>query len=190
MPKRGIGDRAEAAWPSWRPGADHFWEALRRADEIPGLATRSANQLHGASPWSDEHQAMVADGQRADVILTSVLDRSGYLARAARLDGPAGRDPAGEPAELVAVAREFVSGVAAADACRTTRRWTSSGVLDDSDATARTAIWPPRSTRGRPRGRGAPSRSLAGAFLERVALVADSDQIPDARTRRTPAWSP
>ena len=48
VPKRGIGDRAEAAVAEWatKQGLS-FGDALRRIDEIPGLATRSANQLRG-----------------------------------------------------------------------------------------------------------------------------------------------
>ena len=38
-------------------------------------------------------------------------------------------------------------------------------------------------------GAAEPDASL-GAFLERVALVADSDQIPTRRMPPRPAWSP
>ena len=54
VPKRGIGDRAEAAVAEWagKQGLS-FGDALRRVDEVPGLATRSANQLRGfARCWT------------------------------------------------------------------------------------------------------------------------------------------
>ena len=81
VPKRGIGDRAEAAVAdlATRQGLS-FGDALRRVDEIPGLASRSANQLMAFARFLDDHEAMVAEGIPADAILTSVLDRSGYLA--------------------------------------------------------------------------------------------------------------
>src|SRR5215207_4671889 len=81
VPKRGIGDRAEAAVADLaaRQGIS-FGDALRRIDEIPGLATRSVNQLKAFARFLDEHEAMVAAEVPADAILTSVLDRSGYLA--------------------------------------------------------------------------------------------------------------
>ena len=63
VPKRGIGDRAEAAVADWatKQGLS-FGDALRRIDEIPGLATRSANQLRGFAALLDDHEAMVAEG--------------------------------------------------------------------------------------------------------------------------------
>ena len=46
VPKRGIGDRAEAAVAELAARERiSFGDALRRVDEIPGLATRSASQL-------------------------------------------------------------------------------------------------------------------------------------------------
>ena len=39
-----------------------FGDALRRVDEIAGLATRSANQIPAFAAFLDEHEAMVADG--------------------------------------------------------------------------------------------------------------------------------
>ena len=80
-PKRGIGDRAEACVNALAERERiTFWEALVRADEAPGLATRSLKNIQGFVAMIQELQSMVAAGERADVILESVLERSGYLA--------------------------------------------------------------------------------------------------------------
>jgi DNA helicase-2/ATP-dependent DNA helicase PcrA len=170
VPKRGIGDRAEAAVAAWATKQGiRFGEALHRLDEVPGLATRSANQLRGFAQLLDDHEAMVADGLPADAILTSVLERSGYLAE---LHGSA--DPQDETRlenllELITVAREFVSGVATLSA-------TDDDLVDDFGVVADldAALDPEADLAA---GAAEPDPSL-GAFLERVALVADSDQIP------------
>ena len=80
-PKRGIGDRAVACVNEF---ADReritFWEALQRADEAPGLATRALANIEGFVALVSELQSMVEGGERPDVVLEAVLDRSGYLA--------------------------------------------------------------------------------------------------------------
>ena len=102
---------------------------------------------------------MVDAGERADVVLESVLARSGYLAELEASDDPQDETRVENLAELVAVAREFSDDPVAGPSA------------DPADVDAGTV---------------APGLS---DFLERVALVADSDQIPDSPTRRTPAWS-
>ena len=113
VPKRGIGDRAESAVADLaaREGIS-FGDALRRVDEIPGLASRSANQLKVFAKFLDDHEAMVAEGMPADAILTSVLDRSGYLADLHGSTDPQDETRLENLKELITVAREFVTGVA------------------------------------------------------------------------------
>ena len=41
-----------------------FGDALRQVDEIPGLASRSANQLRAFAQFLDDHEAMVAGACR------------------------------------------------------------------------------------------------------------------------------
>ena len=150
-PKRGIGDRAVECVQAL---ADRdrilFWEALRRAEDAPGLATRSLKAIEGFVGMVDELQSMVDAAERPDVILESVLARSGYLAELEASDDPQDDTRVENLAELVAVAREFSDDPVAGPSA------------DPADVDA---------------GIVAPGLS---DFLERVALVADADQIPDA----------
>src|SRR3546814_6131124 len=69
-PKRGIGDRAEAMVSAFaeREGII-FFEALRRAGEATGIATRSLNAIIGFVAMIEELQSMVDAGERPDVVL-------------------------------------------------------------------------------------------------------------------------
>ena len=149
-PKRGIGDRAVACVQALAERERiTFWEALRRAEDAPGLATRSLTNIRGFVAMVEELQSMVEAGERADVILETVLARSGYLAELEASDDPQDDTRVENLAELVAVAREFSDDPVAGPSA------------DPADVDAGTV---------------APG---LGDFLERVALVADTDQIPD-----------
>ena len=146
VPKRGIGDRAEACVEAYAQRERmSFWSALRRADEAPGVATRSLTCIQGFVAIMEELQQMVAAGEPADVVLEAALSRSGYQEDLERSHDPQDESRLENLAELVAVAREFVGEAA------------DTGPADEE---------------------GLQPGSL-GAFLERVALVADADQIPD-----------
>ncbi len=150
-PKRGIGERAEACIAALAErDRITFWEALTRADQAPGLVSRSLKAINGFVALAEELQSMVDGGERADVIVESVLDRSGYLAELEASDDPQDASRVENLAELVAVAREFSDDPVAGPSA------------DPADVEA-----------------GFVTPSL-GDFLERVALVADADQIPDA----------
>ncbi|RYE79047.1 MAG: ATP-dependent DNA helicase PcrA, partial [Myxococcales bacterium] len=88
-PKRGIGDRAEAMIEAFatREGIT-FWQGLQRAEEAPGVATRSFNAIRGFVDVIEELQSMVAAGERADVVLETALERSGYLKELEDSDDP------------------------------------------------------------------------------------------------------
>ena len=152
-PKRGIGDRAVACVTALaeREGLI-FWEALRRAKDAVGLASRSLNAITGFVGLVDELQSMVDGGERPDVVLETVLERTGYLAELEGSDDPQDQTRVENLAELVAVAREFADDPVAGPSADPTE---------------------PGDTVG-----GAETPGLAD-FLERVALVADTDQIPD-----------
>ncbi|MFL6025535.1 MAG: UvrD-helicase domain-containing protein [Friedmanniella sp.] len=197
VPKRGIGDRAEAAVADLANRERiSFGEALRRVDDIRGLATRSANQLRAFVDLMDAHEAMVAEGAPADQILTSVLEQSGYLAELQGSDDPQDQTRLENLIELVTVAREFVSGVAVLSATDLDADGTdvadefallevpAGSVPGDGPAPAVRLAGDPAVDVLNPEqdlaaGAAEVDASL-GAFLERVALVADSDQIPSS----------
>ncbi len=153
-PKRGIGDRAEACVAAYAERERIiFFEALRQADQAPGIATRSLKSIQPFVAMVEELQSMVAAGERPDVILESVLANSGYLTELESSDDPQDETRLENLAELVAVAREFADAPMAGP---------SADPSDPDDTVA-----------------GTETPGLAD-FLERVALVADSDQIPPA----------
>ncbi len=154
-PRRGIGDRAEAMIEAFsRRDGLRFWEALQRAGEAPGVATRSLNAITGFVEMIEQLQSMVEAGERADVVLETALERSGYLKELEESDDPQDETRLENLAELVAVAREF----------------SDDPLVGPSADPADPELAPPG----------------LGDFLERVALVADSDQIPDEPEGESP----
>ena len=154
VPRRGIGARAEAAIEALAAAERiAFGQALDRASEAPGLATRSRTQIEGFAALLAEHRAMMAAGQPADAILSSILEKSGYIAELSNSDDPQDATRLENLVELVSVAQEFVVAAHTVDL-----------PADGGELAA---------------GAPEPDDSLP-AFLERIALVADSDQIPDA----------
>jgi DNA helicase-2/ATP-dependent DNA helicase PcrA len=171
VPKRGIGDRAEACVEALaQRDRITFWQALQRAEEAPGIASRSLNAVRAFVDMVEELQSMVAAGERPDVILEEALARSGYLKELENSDDPQDETRLENLGELVAVAREFSDEGASAGAAGEAIEGAIEGARggdgevggDDGGAEAA--------------GPGGPS---LGDFLERVALVADTDQIPD-----------
>ncbi|RRD06626.1 DNA helicase PcrA [Arachnia propionica] len=155
VPRRGIGERAEAAIASLAAATRiSFFEALTRSDEAPGLSTRSAKQIRTFVDLIETHRVQMAQGRPAHEILTSVLTGSGYLAELQNSTDPQDETRLENLEELVSVAAEFVAAANTVD-------------LDDEDAGSPLAAGMPE-----------PDDSLP-AFLERIALVADSDQVPD-----------
>ncbi|GAA2979585.1 DNA helicase PcrA [Streptomyces drozdowiczii] len=142
VPKRGIGDRAEAMIDalSLREKIT-FPQALRRIDEAYGMAARSANAVKRFNTLMEELRTVVESGAGPAVVLEAVLERTGYLAELQASTDPQDETRIENLQELAAVALEF------------------------------------EQDRGEEEGAG----TLA-EFLEKVALVADSDQIPDEDT--------
>ncbi|WP_405899451.1 DNA helicase PcrA [Streptomyces sp. NBC_00727] len=142
VPKRGIGDRAEAMIDalSLREKIT-FPQALRRVDEAYGMAARSANAVKRFNTLMEELRTIVESGAGPAVVLEAVLERTGYLAELQASTDPQDETRVENLQELAAVALEF------------------------------------EQDRGEEEGAG----TLA-EFLEKVALVADSDQIPDEDT--------
>jgi DNA helicase-2/ATP-dependent DNA helicase PcrA len=108
VPKRGIGDRAEACLDAYAERErTTFWEALRHCEDVPGLATRSLNAVQEFVTLVEELMAVAAaDSSPADV-LEAVLDKTRYVAELQASGDPQDEGRVENLEELVSVAREF-----------------------------------------------------------------------------------
>jgi DNA helicase II / ATP-dependent DNA helicase PcrA len=108
VPKRGIGDRAEACLDAYAERErTTFWEALRHCEDVPGLATRSLNAVQEFVTLVEVLMAVaVADSSPADV-LEAVLDKTRYVAELQSSGDPQDEGRVENLEELVSVAREF-----------------------------------------------------------------------------------
>jgi DNA helicase-2/ATP-dependent DNA helicase PcrA len=108
VPKRGIGDRA-AAVVSVLADRERiaFVEALARADEAPGIATRSLTCIRAFTQLLEDLRTIVDGGAGAATVLEAVLEQTGYLAELQASHDPQDETRIENLAELVQVAREF-----------------------------------------------------------------------------------
>lgn len=109
VPKRGIGDRAEACVLALAERERiPFVAALGRPEDAPGIATRSVAAIKGFTGLLED-LGRVRDDDEAGVsdLLEAILDRSGYLAELRESHDPQDETRVENLAELVAVAREF-----------------------------------------------------------------------------------
>ena len=107
-PRRGIGDRAEACLEAFASRERvPFGEALRRCDEVQGMAPRSARSVREFADLMDELRALVAGNMPPAEVLEAVLDRTGYLTELAESTDPQDESRVENLSELVGVAREF-----------------------------------------------------------------------------------
>ncbi len=108
VPKRGIGDRAEGALVAL---ADRerisFGDALFRADEAPGLATRSLTAVKKFANLLDELRTLVESGTDPGTVLEAVLEQTGYLDELRSSHDPQDESRVENLAELVAVTQEY-----------------------------------------------------------------------------------
>ncbi|RMI28146.1 DNA helicase PcrA [Nocardia stercoris] len=161
-PRRGIGDRAEAcvAVHAEQRGIG-FAAALEdaAAGEVALLNTRSQRAIAGFLELMAEIRAagVQEDLDFPDVgnVVEAVLDRTGYRAELAASDDPQDGARLDNLNELVSVAREF-----------------SSEARNNLEAARAEGLVPEAAE-------GEPDPGSLAAFLERVSLVADTDQIPD-----------
>ncbi|MFF3815970.1 DNA helicase PcrA [Streptomyces bluensis] len=138
VPKRGIGERAEAMIDALAQREKiSFPQALRRVDEAYGMAARSTNAVKRFNTLMEDLRTIVDSGAGPATILEAILERTGYLAELQASTDPQDETRIENLQELAAVALEFEQERAEGE----------SVALSD--------------------------------FLEQVALVADSDQIPD-----------
>ncbi|WP_412098648.1 UvrD-helicase domain-containing protein [Mycolicibacterium iranicum] len=153
-PRRGIGDRAEACVAVYAENTgSNFNDALVAAAEgkVSMLNTRSEKQIAGFVALLDELRGGL-DGELGDLVET-VLDRTGYRAELEASNDPQDLARLDNLNELVSVAHEFSTDLANAKALAEEET-----DLQDEDV---------------------PDTGVLAAFLERVSLVADADDIPE-----------
>ena len=98
VPKRGIGDRAEACIEALaQREAITFNEALHRCEDAYGLAARSLAAVQAFRTLMDELRTLVEAGTAAGHGARGGARPHRLRRRALRVGRPAGRDPAGEP---------------------------------------------------------------------------------------------
>jgi DNA helicase-2/ATP-dependent DNA helicase PcrA len=108
VPRRGIGDRAEACVAALaQRDRQSFATALARPAEVPGLALRSAKSIEAFNELIEGFRAAEAAGVPVAEIAEMVLDRSGYLAELQASEDLQDASRIENLNELVSVAREF-----------------------------------------------------------------------------------
>ncbi|WP_411803186.1 DNA helicase PcrA [Arthrobacter sp. LAPM80] len=106
-PKRGIGDRAEGAVASLAERERiSFSAALARAEEAPGIASRSLNAVNSFAKMMSDLGEVAASSSPATA-LEAVLEQTGYLEALRTSTDPQDESRVENLAELVAVVREF-----------------------------------------------------------------------------------
>ena len=151
-PRRGIGDRAEACVAVYaeNTGAS-FNDALQAAAEgkVPMLNTRSEKAIAGFVEMLDQLRGLL-DGELGELV-EAVLDRTRYRGELESSNDPQDLARLDNLNELVSVAHEFSTDLANAQA------------LAESE----------------PQDEDIPDTGVLAAFLERVSLVADADELPE-----------
>nr|WP_298987781.1 DNA helicase PcrA [uncultured Micrococcus sp.] len=106
-PKRGIGDRAEGAVAAWaQRQRTTFFDALRDAENAPGMATRSVKAIRGFVQMMDDLMQLT-EGESPATVLEAVLEQSGMLAALRESEDLQDESRADNLGELVAVVRAF-----------------------------------------------------------------------------------
>ncbi len=108
VPKRGIGDRAEAMVEAFAQRERiAFNAALARAQEAPGIAARSLNAITSFVQLMDNLRTLVEAGSDPATVLQAVLEQSGYLHELQASADPQDEVRVENLIELQAVASEF-----------------------------------------------------------------------------------
>ncbi|MFF5986407.1 DNA helicase PcrA [Prauserella flavalba] len=157
VPKRGIGDRAEAVVATHAERERlSFAAALRDAvaGKVPLLNPRSQRCIAGFVELMDGLHELVDSGTEVADVLEAVLERTGYRAELEESDDPQDASRLENLDELVTVAREFT------EFADTVLEEQAEAEQEVDDAA------------------GVPEPGSLPAFLERVSLVADADSIP------------
>ncbi|MFV8319792.1 DNA helicase PcrA [Mycobacterium sp. 23] len=151
-PRRGIGDRAEACVAVYAESTGaSFADALQAAAEgkVPMLNTRAEKCIAGFVELLDELRGHLDDD--LGELVEAVLERTGYRRELESSTDPQELARLDNLNELVSVAHEFSTDLANAAA-----------LAEDA-----------------PEDEDVPDTGVLAAFLERVSLVADSDEIPE-----------
>jgi DNA helicase-2/ATP-dependent DNA helicase PcrA len=151
-PRRGIGDRAEACVAVYAESTGaSFNDALQAAAEgkVPMLNTRSEKAIASFVGLLDDLRGRL-DGELGELV-EAVLDRTGYRTELESSSDPQDLARLDNLNELVSVAHEFSTDLANAQALGETEP-------EDEDV---------------------PDTGVLAAFLERVSLVADADDLPE-----------
>ncbi|GAA2643647.1 DNA helicase PcrA [Nonomuraea recticatena] len=107
VPKRGIGDRAEAMVEALSSRERiSFWEALRRAEEAYGMATRSLNAIREFVAMVDDLIGK-AEGMPPSALAEEILVSTGYRAELEASEDPQDESRLENLNELISVASEF-----------------------------------------------------------------------------------
>jgi DNA helicase-2/ATP-dependent DNA helicase PcrA len=153
VPKRGIGDRAEACVAALAERERiPFVAALGRAEDAPGIATRSVASIKAFTDLLESLRTIHEADVGVATLLEAILEQSGYLDELRRSQDPQDETRIENLAELVAVAQEF----------------------DERTAQETEELAPGEE----PEDVG-PAGYLE-EFLEQVSLVADADEIPES----------
>jgi DNA helicase-2/ATP-dependent DNA helicase PcrA len=108
VPRRGIGDKAEACVEALASRERiPFADALTRCADAPGIASRSVQAIGEFVALVEEVRALITAGNGPSTILEAVLSRTGYLAELEASADPRDEGRVENLRELVAVAREF-----------------------------------------------------------------------------------
>ena len=108
VPKRGIGERAEACVAQLAERERiPFVAALGRAADAPGIATRSVAAVAVFTTLLEQLRETWDSGSGVAGLLEAVIEKSGYLAELRASADPQDENRVENLAELVEVAREF-----------------------------------------------------------------------------------
>ena len=172
-PRRGIGDRAIATVNLYAENFGmSFADALIDAahGKVTALGTRAKNAIAAFLELMDGLRADAAEATNAitglpdiGVVVSRILDATGYKAELEASTDPQDGARLDNLNELVSVAREFSSEAANLMA------YAAMGAGVEGDDPAEQVV-------------GEPQPGSIHAFLEKVSLVADSDQLPDDST--------
>ena len=108
VPKRGIGERAEACIAQLAERERiPFVAALGRPRDAPGIATRSVAAITAFTSLLEALQTVQEGGSGVGDLLEAVVEQTGYLAELRASQDPQDETRVENLAELVAVGREF-----------------------------------------------------------------------------------